>query len=115
MKELTKLAKGLGFKPKTLSTAHTFAHHNGVKPPILINDTCNLLLLHEIQAWLREKFSIHVEVSYYKEYQYSVCILNGDGNDTEGTEDLQNTNFKKHEEALEVGLQEAITKLTLWN
>lgn len=61
MQELLELAKEKGFEPKTLTTGWTFRSFFGGKK-ILINETCILLLMHEIQAWLMGEFKIIVWV-----------------------------------------------------
>ena len=61
-----------------------------------------------LQRWIREKYKIHLEITYYKENHYFVCIVNQDGHDVKGTEELQEVMHKTYEEALEVGLQESL-------
>ena len=66
MEEISIMAKRLGFKAKTLTTSHTLLSHVGTKSKMLINDTCELLLLHEIQAWLRKEHKIYVFCTYWE-------------------------------------------------
>lgn len=78
MQELLELAKEKGFEPKTLTTGWAFRSFFGDKKA-LINETCILLLMHEIQSWLREEFKIIVwiqpsaidpEKTFYPEVEY---------------------------------------------
>lgn len=59
MDELMSLAKEKGFKAKTFSTGWTMDKFFGGKD-VLVTDKCILLLMHEIQSWLREEFKIIV-------------------------------------------------------
>jgi len=62
MKEICKLAREKGFKAKTVSTSVTLKYHLGEGKNLLINDTCDYLLLCEIQKWIREELKIDIAV-----------------------------------------------------
>ena len=60
MKEICKLAAEKGFKAKALSTDWTLKDYNGKNSGFKIDNTCDYLLLCEIQKWLREEFNIEI-------------------------------------------------------
>jgi len=72
MEELIKLAKEKGFQPKTVTTKYTVDVILGSRKNILVNDTCNYLVLCEIQKWIREVHNIDVRVS--NRYRY-YCLI----------------------------------------
>lgn len=64
IEEIAFLAREKGFEAKTLSTKFTINAHLGINKSktFLINETCDYLLLAEMQKWLREKHQIYSEV-----------------------------------------------------
>ena len=129
--KIAKLAKEKGFKTKTVTTGFTNDYLLGGKN-VMINNTCILLWMSELQKWLREKHQIIVDVSldffnsYTKEsikyfptfYTYSnnkkrFWIYTDYINSDECTKKMQEEmpifqNYSTYEEALEIGLQEAL-------
>jgi hypothetical protein len=64
IEEIVLLAKDKGFEAKTMSTKFTMCGYLGINKANLsiINDTCDYLLLAEMQKWLREKHNVFCEV-----------------------------------------------------
>ena len=62
MKKICKLAHEKGFKAKALSTDWTLKDYNGKNSGFKINDTCDYLLLCEIQKWIREELKIDIAI-----------------------------------------------------
>ena len=59
--KIAKLAKEKGFKTKTVTTGFTNDYLLGGKN-MMINETCILLWMCELQKWLRENYDIHIEI-----------------------------------------------------
>ena len=116
MKEICKLAREKGFKAKTVTTKVTLDYQG--KSSRLINETCNYLLLCEIQKWLREEFNIEVipypvqleqnkkeipqteSIDYHYYYFKDVIKQFVTGN-----------SFNSYEEALMAGIKETLENL----
>ena len=64
IEEIALLASKKGFEAKTLSTKWTLNAHLGISKSktFLVNETCDYLLLAEMQKWLREKHKIYSEI-----------------------------------------------------
>ena len=63
MEELVKLANEKGFKPNTFSTIWTrkgFCQDEKYIP--MINEMCCTLYLFEVQTWLRNEWSIFIDI-----------------------------------------------------
>ena len=105
MKKLLELAVEKGFKPKTLTTRWTLEAKLGIKKSetFLVNETCEYLLLCEIQKWLREKHGIYLVVQNYSKASDEVL-----GFRAHIFPYLLTKAFDTYEEALEKGLQEAL-------
>jgi len=110
------LARDKGFQPKTLSTKWTWDGNLTKKLP-LITDTCELLLLHEIQMWLREDKGLEIIIgicpeSDYTEYEYSVVDTREDKtkwyNSLSGSTISYAGTYPKYSKTLEVSIKEAI-------
>ncbi len=76
MKEIIDLAVKLGFKPKTVTTIYT-AQSLKKGNKYLINDTCEYLLLCEIQKWLIDLNAyrfLHITNSddYYEYFKHNI-------------------------------------------
>lgn len=120
MKEICKLAQEKGFKAKTVTTSVTLKYYLVEGKNLLINDTCDYLLLCEIQKWIREELNIHISVIVDGLKEYSLIIndkLNGtryiytenldqDHSDYHTFQDIKN--FTSYEEALMAGIKEAL-------
>ena len=119
--KIAKLAKEKGFTTHTITTKFTNDYLLGGKN-MMINETCILLWLCELQKWLRDNYNCFldilphsdgkkdgwktqkdvfwsVEVDYYgKDFKIELT------DDADFTQHFNNT----YEEALEAGLQEAL-------
>jgi len=60
--KIAKLAKDKGFTVHTVTTKFTNDYLLGGKN-VMINNTCILLWMSELQKWLRENYDIHIEIS----------------------------------------------------
>ena len=132
--ETAKLAKDKGFKEKVIYYYHL---HDDLKKPLLINEVEILLKNYKtpyevrrdwntistefgytenfsaptqslLAKWLREEYNIHVisqigNLDYIKTYHYELRYI-----DKNKFTCKVNGNFKTYEEALEIGLQEAL-------
>lgn len=103
MKEICKLAQEKGFKSKTVSTSVTLKYHLGEGKNLLINDTCNYLLLCEIQKWLREELDIHIEITSHKYKIKELRSLPRSFRYNNSTD-----SFSSYEEALIAGIKETL-------
>lgn len=104
MKELVKLAQEKGFEPKTFSTKWTFETLLGIKKDFFVNEQCFSTLLAEIQKWLIEEYNIIVYVvPYINAPKFSFIIF-------KNFQDLnvESDEYSKWDQALELGLIEAI-------
>lgn len=120
MEELIKLAEEKGFQAKTVTTKYTIDVILGGRKNILINDTCNYLILCEIQKWLREVHNIDVYVLpsvpnfkrsnpvYY--VRYFQCPKKWELNTPKRIMESESVErrFDNPEQALEAGLLEAL-------
>ncbi len=82
IEEIAFLAREKGFEAKTLSTKFTMNAYLGLSKSktFLINETCDYLLLAEMQKWLREKHQIFSEVlsgeyNDIKKIRFESCIF----------------------------------------
>jgi hypothetical protein len=121
--ETSKLAKEKGFFDKNIYgevrlSQYNFYDDNGVLRKIDeafeltkdfdLKNCCNAPTQSLLQKWLREAYNIHLLIEpYYNEHKvlvYGFDLL------TESTKEeiLREKGFKTYEEALEVGLQEAL-------
>lgn len=66
IEEIAFLAKEKGFEAKTLSTKFTMNTYLGINKSktFLINETCDYLLLTEMQKWLREKHDKYISIIF---------------------------------------------------
>ena len=60
--KIAKLAKDKGFTVHTVTTRFTNDYLLGGKN-VMINNTCILLWMSELQKWLRENYNMHIEIS----------------------------------------------------
>lgn len=105
MKELINLAKEKGFKAQLVRL------HNNINDKTVISDWF-FLWMCELQRWLREKHTIHVDIESYEAidpeikvwYDYIV-------QDFEGTYIKNNDMSSSYKERLEKGLNEALKLL----
>lgn len=108
MKEICKLAAEKGFKAKALSTDWTLKDYNGKNSGFKINDTCDYLLLCEIQKFIREKLNIDIFIinayvqGNYNKYTYVARFIGGEDVNT------KDFNSDTYEEALEAGIKEIL-------
>jgi len=120
MKEICKLAHEKGFKAKALSTDWTLKDYNGKNSGFKINDTCDYLLLCEIQKWMREELNVYISVITDSLNEYTI-IINDKLNGTRYiyTEELDQDDanyhtfqdikqFTSYEEALMAGIKETL-------
>ena len=118
IEEIVFLAREKGFEAKTLSTKFTMNAYLGINKSktFLINETCDYLLLAEMQKWLREKHNLICLVYYDTLLGYYIEDIYTERNDLnpafikklhEFIESKLNT-FKTNEECLEKLLQEAL-------
>ena len=130
--EIAKLAEEKGFKTKTVTTKVTNDYLLGGKN-VMITEMCIYLWLCELQKWLREVHSIHIEVlpryqpkklnteevlyswaiscKPFDKYDGHNDVLNhwiGIHNGAPYIEDIFYHVVKTYEEALEFGLQESL-------
>lgn len=107
MESLCKLAQEKGFKAKTVSTSATLKYHLGEGKNLLINDTCDYLLLCEIQKWLREDFKTDVFVLHAKS-GYWWTILRILEESFQPRDDIKDMYYNKYEQALIAGIKETL-------
>lgn len=105
-KIVSKLARKKGFKAKTFSTIWTFQHYAFGASGFKINDTCDYLLLCEIQKWIRDEFEIYIQVFYHKSGKFEVMIVNSSDNVI--STELFGEMFTSYEEALMAGIKETL-------
>lgn len=74
LKEIAILAKELGFKPKTFSTAELFFNLIANVRGIDLEHVASYLLLCEIQLWLLGASDIHVEIVRYTDNTFSAQL-----------------------------------------
>ena len=103
--ETDKLAKEKGFTTHTVTTKFTNDYLLDGKN-IMINETCILLWMCELQKWLREVHNIHITILRYKKGEY--YLVSVVGNDENESPNDFTVKYKTYEEALEVGLMEAL-------
>jgi len=106
MENICKLAAEKGFKAKALSTDWTLKDYNGKNSGFKINDTCDYLLLCEIQKWIREEFEIYIQVFYHKSGKFEVMIVNSSDNVI--STELFGEMFISYEEALMAGIKQIL-------
>jgi len=106
MENISKLAREKGFKAKTVSTSVTLKYHLGEGKNLLINDTCDYLLLCEIQKWIRDEFEIYIQVFYHKSGKFEVMIVNSSDNVI--STELFGEMFISYEEALMSGIKQIL-------
>lgn len=82
IEEIALLAKEKGFEAKTLSTKWTLNAYLGISKSktFLVNETCDYLLLAEMQKWLRDNYQIFSEVlsgkyNDIKKIRFESCIF----------------------------------------
>jgi hypothetical protein len=113
IEEIVLLAKDKGFEAKTMSTKFTMCGYLGINKANLsiINDTCDYLLLAEMQKWLRDKHDIFSEVlcgeyNNISKIRFESCVFS-DLFESED-EDFQEENiFDSYELAMVDSLKEA--------
>lgn len=111
MKELLKLAVEKGFKTKTLTTRWTLDGKLGLKKSenFLVNETCEYLLLCEVQKWLRDKYETNIvveEIYINSQLKYASTIFSDFcDEDTEWDDDSY---FVKYEDALMDGITDSL-------
>lgn len=109
--EMAKLAKEKGFTTRTVTTNFTNSYLLGGKK-VMITDMCVDLWLHELQKWLRDVKQTLVLVDFYndgeewEDTQYKVTVSEFKHFDTHDS--YVGLDYDKYEEALEVGLLEAL-------
>lgn len=108
MESICKLAQEKGFKAKTVSTSVTLKYHLGEGKNLLINDTCNYLLLAEIQKWLRELNTPRVIIVTTDFVAWEAEILNPDKEIIILTKNKEDKWFDSYEEALIAGIKETL-------
>jgi len=120
MENISKLAHEKGFKAKTFSTIWTFQHYAFGASGFKINDTCDYLLLCEIQKWMREELNVYISVITDSLNEYTVIIndkLNGTRYTYTEELDQDDANyhtfqdikqFTSYEEALMAGIKETL-------
>nr|DAI89675.1 MAG TPA: hypothetical protein [Caudoviricetes sp.] len=106
MKQICKLAVQKGFKAKVLSTDWTLKDYNDKNSGFKINNTCDYLLLSEIQKWIREEFEIYIQVFYHKSGKFEAMIVNSSDNVI--STELFGEMFISYEEALMAAIKETL-------
>lgn len=113
--ETAKLAKEKGFGGKELTTLNGY-----FRGGILCNIPCNNKsdFCHEdefsaptqslLQKWLREKYKIIVSINIMSDLSYYSLLIDINENKLDLKNQSKNRGFNTYEEALEVGLQEAL-------
>jgi len=109
MENISKLAREKGFKAMTVSTSVTLKYHLGEGKNLLINDTCDYLLLCEIQKWIADEFEIYIQVFYHKSGKFEVMIVNSSDNVI--STELFGEMFMSYEEGLMAGIKETLENL----
>ena len=99
--KIAKLAKEKGFTTHTITTKFTNDYLLGGKN-MMINETCILLWLCELQKWLREIHKIIVLVDWEGTDGYFYKL------DFKSFYEVAGNNNKNYEDCLELGLQEAL-------
>jgi hypothetical protein len=102
MEEIAKLAKEKGFIPHTITTKFTNDYLLGGKN-VLINETCILLWMHELQKWLRVTHKIDILINVTIAYSNYIPIIW-----FKGKKIKPSGRFINYENALETGLQEGL-------
>jgi len=102
-----KLAEKKGFKTHSLTTLFTNNYLLGGKKT-LINDACILLWMCELQKWLRDLPTPIIITPTTDFVSWEVEILHPDKGLKTITMNREGKWFDSHEEALEIGLQEAL-------
>ena len=103
--KIAKLAKDKGFTVHTVTTRFTNDYLLGGKN-VMINNTCILLWMSELQKWLREIYDIHIEISkksnnlYYGDLIFNTAPYEYD----DDTAPYDAKNCKTYEKALEICL-----------
>jgi hypothetical protein len=119
LKEFAELAESKGFKPMTFSTRWTHEFYLGMPKRFLVNESCYVCYLAEIQYWLRVLHNIHIIVlnslfynSYKKDtpYGYSAEVeyMHPLGFGSIGI-DKEPDGYESYEGALEKALSKALT------
>ena len=114
IEEIALLASKKGFEAKTLSTKWTLNAHLGISKSktFLVNETCDYLLLAEMQKWLRDTHQIFSEVlsgeyNNIKKIRFESCVFSELYED-EYTDEIDEENvFEDHQEAMIDSLKEA--------
>lgn len=107
MFEIAKSAEKKGFKTRSVTTCFTNIYLLGGKKT-LINDTCILLWMCELQKWLRDLPTPIIITPTTDFVSWEVEILHPDKGLKTITMNREGKWFDSHEEALEIGLQEAL-------
>lgn len=116
MEELIKLAKEKGFQTKTVTTKFTVDVILGSRKNVLVNDTCNYLVLCEIQKWLREVHGLVVESKISKTYfwyHWVITYKRKETNTVVSVGDPYQKYYEICEQALEIGLLEGLKLIEL--
>ena len=108
--KIAKLAKDKGFTVHTATTKFTNDYLLGGKN-VMINNTCILLWMSELQKWLRENYDIHIEINSFSDVStYDGNLIYNtapyDYNDPNAIPDAKNC--KTYEKALEICLYKGI-------
>jgi hypothetical protein len=113
IEEIVLLAKDKGFEAKTMSTKFTMCGYLGINKANLsiINDTCDYLLLAEMQKWLRDKHDIFSEVlcgeyNNISKIRFESCVFS-DLFESEDEEFQEENIFDSYELAMVDSLKEA--------
>lgn len=109
MKELCKLSEEKGFKCRTFSTRWTMDHYiERGKAKFMVNKECMIILLAEIQSWIRENYNVDIvslrSFSMSNSYHYYI-VNNMDFDNAYQQVCIAN---RTYEEALKEGLLEAL-------
>lgn len=102
--ETAKLAKEKGFITKTVTTGFTNDYLLGGKN-VMITEMCIYLWMCELQKWLREVHKIVLLIHQYDDNKKYSYLIDEEFIYEFGT---RNPNYNIYEEALEIGLQEAL-------
>jgi len=108
--KLAKLAKEKGFTTHTVTTKFTNDYLLGGKN-MMINETCILLWMCELQKWLREIYDIHIEINSFSNvdtYDGNLIYNSAPYNYDDENVPSDAKNCKTYEKALEICLCKGI-------
>ena len=118
LKELILEAQKEGFKPHTISTIWTMNCELGIKEPAFVNENCKMLLLTEIQSWLRDQYGVNIIIrpcwSSYEISEFLQYDKNSNCNVDLPEFDLCHLEFGSYEEALERGVGHLLRLIKEW-